>query len=135
MAHNIWRADTESEDITYKEYNLDKITSGEFERINIIKEPLLFFLCLLDSIEPVKRFPNDPPKEIWKNVSIELKENSIVISSFENLEGKYGFQDWKNTIKDMPKWLDLNVEPSQLDDGVNTITIIPNKEEPPCQTT
>ncbi|MDR3148859.1 MAG: hypothetical protein LBT88_02415 [Oscillospiraceae bacterium] len=54
MAHNIWKSESDEDDKKYEAYSLEDLTREKFQSICIDKSPLLFFLCLLDTIRTDK---------------------------------------------------------------------------------
>lgn len=86
-AHNMWYATDLAGKIIYKNYNLDELIAKEdgSHRININQNPLLFLLCLFDTVEPLKRYIGDNQsyeniEKILKNINIDLqKESSKII--------------------------------------------------------
>lgn len=104
--HNMWRADDTNKD-KYIEYNLTPLIPQKdgSHLIKFSKDPLLFILCLIDSIEPIKLF-NDPDiKRVLKNVEICIQKDRSVICLH--------ISDKSNTMmqkaKSLPLWLDCNV--------------------------
>lgn len=94
ICHNLWCAYEPKVIETYKEYGLDPLIIGgdvlnnelfqvKYKRLNVKDYPLQFLLCLLDSIEPVKRFSGKngcgiSAYEVLNRVSIEKAENGVI---------------------------------------------------------
>jgi hypothetical protein len=120
MAHNIWLIDMDSENCDiYKQYHLDELIGHE--KISITKQPLLFFLGFIDSIEPVKRFSESTDAkqlvDVLKKISIQSKKHNIEIK-FGNIKENYPceFDTWIKSIYGMEAWLDVVVSPKNRDD-------------------
>jgi hypothetical protein len=80
LAHNIWYVNkTETCTVCcYEQAGLnDLIFNGEY-KIKLYKYPFLFLFCLVDTIEPYKRFKNI---EILDNISLEILNDTIIIES------------------------------------------------------
>ena len=76
ITHNIYKINPYDNAVFYYKYfNLNKLVSSE-RLINIKKDPLLYLLCLIDSIEPIKIFYDNNHLD---KISIEFKNNSILI--------------------------------------------------------
>lgn len=100
LDHNIWKADDKSVE-TYKKYSLQALIGDNYKKINPDKDPLLFLLCVVDTIEWTKRGIDD------KFISrIEVSSEKIVI---EYDKSKVNI-DWVNSIICLPKWVDIRVE-------------------------
>lgn len=117
ICHNLWTAHESNKILVdkYREYGLDElIIDSEDKKLSFDKYPLHFMLCLLDSIEPVKRFKNLSPRTILKNITIELVSNKkmcrkIRISWSDNLKTDIGFWDWMKNIYSLPEWMQVRV--------------------------
>jgi len=95
--HNIWLAEQEDKqnELKYRAFGLDKLiyTRGK-SIIDMHEHPLLFLLCLVDTIEPVKKYFNkvcccyslkkNNAKIILDNSYVEFDNNTLTISSFAN---------------------------------------------------
>ena len=112
IEHNIWFARKEDDKNNYKKYGLDELICDE--QLNIEKSPLLFYLGLLDSIEPLKLIANkeSSASDILRLISIEVKNKHIHIKYDDNLKkGNYiDFDKWIENIASTIKWLDVRVE-------------------------
>ncbi len=76
ITHNIYKINPYDNAVFYYKYfNLNKLVSSE-RLINIKKDPLLYLLCLIDTIEPIKIFYDNNHLD---KISIEFKNNSILI--------------------------------------------------------
>jgi hypothetical protein len=136
MAHNIWFSTGKNKN-TYKKYNLEYLTDSTNKKVNIKKDPMLFFLGLLDSIEPVKRFECICAEEVWENVCIDYNEEdnqkNIKIHSFDGLKKwEEHYKKWINNIYDMKNWLDITIEPEYKSKVKGKITITINTGDQQC---
>ncbi|MCI5773698.1 MAG: hypothetical protein MR210_03965 [Erysipelotrichaceae bacterium] len=82
--HNIFKSSSENYDNLYLEYGLDHLISTSKFKINDTT-PLLYFLCLVDTIECIKKFAKAKKdrylktKTILSNIFIDINNNSITI--------------------------------------------------------
>lgn len=77
IAHNMWMQEAGTEDADrYKDLLLDGLIYSPGNRIIQLKDhPLLFLLCLVDTIEPLKR--GKKLDEVW----VEIDDNCIVVKN------------------------------------------------------
>lgn len=94
IAHNIWYIDSNDgkQVEIYNKYGLDFLIVnneefGKSKRISLEKSPLLFFLAIIDTIEPIKYFYTLNPKFVLDNVSISYinQEKTIEINANNNI--------------------------------------------------
>lgn len=127
ICHNIWLGGP-SEEETYKSYGLTPLLwhIRPENKLSIREYPLQFMLCLLDTIEPTKRFckthPDDllkmHPYDILNKISIEEERKDskgfdiVWNESLEIDDGNNGnsFKQWYTGIKNMPEWMDVTCE-------------------------
>lgn len=107
IAHNIWF--NKDKDL-YKSYGLDSLIISPSNKIRIQERPLLFFLSLLDTIDPTKRFPEKDAKMVLELFDIkyyqERNELTIILKSDSNID----CVDYFYKIKKAEDWLDINVD-------------------------
>ncbi len=123
IAHNIWYSEKNKESKSiYKQYGLNPLVYCETNMISLHKDPLVFYLGLLDTIEPVKFFiPECDINSIWKAIQIEYNCTSCTLniktdgSLLENSE-------WFKKIRGMDSWLDVSIYEPEADREIN-ITI------------
>ena len=73
-AHNVYMAADDKREI-YIKYELQSLLPENFEKISFKKNPLLFLLCLADTLEPYKRFGSENDNiTILKNISFEINQ-------------------------------------------------------------
>lgn len=115
ICHNIWLGGL-SEVETYKSYGLTPLLWEVHpeNKLSIREYPLQFMLCLLDTIEPTKRFTEMHPFDVLNEISLEeLKDSKgfcIKWNGFlETDDGSNGndFKRWYTGIKNMPEWMDV----------------------------
>ena len=123
MEHNIWKQK--------KDYPLFSpyhwIDKSNFVKIDSQKEPLLFLLSLVDTIEPTKKFSKYKdtesssyksifPKTIAKNIKIDVTNKSITINGNELVnvlkkrDKSLKINDWIEPIKNLSDWVDVKSE-------------------------
>ena len=68
-------------------------------------------LCLLDSIEPVKRFNTVlTAKDLLEKTDIIYSTESIKLCWDNDLKKLGNFWEWMKTIYTMPDWMQVSVE-------------------------
>ena len=80
--------------------------------MNIEKSPLLFYLGLLDTIEPLKIIKNNDEfvSNILESMCIYVKDKNIIIKYDNELKNYIKFNTWVDKIKSIKKWLDVDVD-------------------------
>lgn len=101
ICHNIWLGGkTEKEE--YTQYGLTPLVYTEHpeSKLSVEAFPLQFMLCLLDTIEPIKRFEDTlSPREILQGIKLDyITNNEIVISWAAIIAQQKGFKRWKSTV-------------------------------------
>lgn len=115
ICHNLWTA-KKGEDLKYIAFGLSPlIVKGREGKLKFNQYPLQFLLCLLDSIEPVKRFGALSSKEVLQKISIQLRPMDVDkyifrISWDRSLEDQKEFDDWKKNIIDIGNWMDVTIK-------------------------
>lgn len=105
--HNMWFAKPEDVDI-YKALNLNQLIPKDdnSHRISFSKDPLLFLLCLIDTLEPLKTYDEESDYEILKSISFDVFcSNDTVSIKIEDLCGKI-----INKVRKCTSWLDIEVD-------------------------
>ena len=109
IGHNIW---VDPDVRLYKHYGLDPLITPGNHKISCSESPLLFFLSLLDTIEPVKCLERDDhdrlhPSIALKSVDIQLNStNEITIRILKDITN---LKLWFDNIKKMEDWLEVKV--------------------------
>lgn len=112
ICHNIWLGGkTEKE--TYTQYGLTSLVYTEHpeSKLSVEAFPLQFMLCLLDTIEPIKRFKDTlSPREILQGIKLDYTADDEIIISWEaDIEQQKGFGQWKDGIIDVQNWMCIRV--------------------------
>ena len=105
-------------------------TEHSENKLSIKNYPLQFMLCLLDTIEPVKRFAKKSnekihyptPREVLENVLLEFKENGLEVSWKRNISEQPEFEYWKKALEDLQNWMEVrcNAQGDHVDISWNT---------------
>ena len=113
ITHNIWLAyDPKMEQIYKNEGLSELIIKNTSDRMTFAEFPLHFMLCLIDTIEPTKRFEEELQiKEILQNISISFRDNEVCISFSEVIRKTKSFYKWMDSIRELEKWLDVKTNP------------------------
>lgn len=120
ICHNIWLGGKAEED-TYKQYGLTPLLYTEHpeSKLSIEEYPLQFMLCLLDTIEPTKRFMNPlSPREVLESIEMEYDDRYLSISWNNEIAQQGEFSKWRNGIVNMKDWMCVDVKT-----GENSVTI------------
>lgn len=123
ICHNLWTADSNDSDkvALYHKFGLDELIinnrHGKDNRISRQKNPLSFLLCLLDTIEPTKRFTLSP-KTIAENIEISVEKNdNIKLQWTETIKTQPEFWKWANSIIGLSEWMQVEVSSCSCTDG------------------
>lgn len=123
--HNIWLATTEDVKRTYKENNLDELcVYQESDKLSLKEYPLQFMLCLLDTIEPTKKFSDISPAEVLKNIYVDIKKSKITLAFTDLIKEHRNFHVWIDSIQKMSDWMQVDVLPCSCNNNLCTINII-----------
>lgn len=110
-AHNIYM---ESEDTTaeYDFYNMKILKKDKFVKISYERDPLLFILCIADTVEPYKRFSNINNIQALQAVQIEyVKETNLLSVGINcNYANTEQGNKYKRDIDALREWCNINVE-------------------------
>lgn len=116
ICHNIWLGGPREEG-TYKAYGLTPLLweMHPENKLSIREYPLQFMLCLLDTIEPTKRFTGMRAYDILNKISIkeeceDSKGFDIVWNeSLKTDDGNKGnsFKQWYKGIENMQEWMNI----------------------------
>lgn len=111
IAHNIWVSGSEDDKVkVYKQYGLDPLISisENREKLTLEGNPLVFYLDLLDTIEPVKFFQKRlcSSQQILNIIEISKQKNGLNIRATKNISG---YVDWCNNIRATKDWLDVTI--------------------------
>lgn len=116
ICHNLWMSDNAE---LYRAYGLSPLLHTEHgeNRLSIKKYPIQFMLCLLDTMEPLKRFAKKPydgdmePKEVLSHVYLEFGDCGMTVRWDEQIE-KNGeiFHKWCDALKGLQSWMEVRCE-------------------------
>ncbi len=109
-SHNMYKADdNEICKITYRDYSLDCLLPDKFQLIAYKDNPLLFILCVADTIEPSKRFPDYRNEDVLSLISIEysLRDNFLYVEIDEELYDSEAGHRYVSDINELEKWCDI----------------------------
>lgn len=112
ISHNIWLCTNKDDEEKYKKYKLDQLIVNEHNKLSLKKDNLVFFLALLDTIEPIKQFNNNT-EEVWKNFEINFdKKNKRIKIDIINKDvfNKDETNKWNSKIKELEEWSKVKVK-------------------------
>lgn len=127
IKHNIWFIKENDKNVDkYNDYGLqDFILTNEESKLSFRNDPILFFFCLLDSIEPSKCLHVDTTnplsvKRLLKNYNFNVAkdENKIVINI--KLNDPIHAPSYLRNLERLKDWMNLEVE---IDTDQNEATI------------
>lgn len=103
MRHNMWYASNENVIEKYREYHLDKLISGENNKISFGEDRLLFLLCLSDTIEPLKKTLGENSSNVLSEISLEVRKGVLKLKFTKDFANRHNYiqpimqlQDWMN---------------------------------------
>jgi len=101
--HNMWLPD----DKTRKEYSENGLSGliGKTQ-ISFAESPLLYFLGIIDTIEPVKAYSCADPVFVLKHISINFIANTIIKI---RVSPELNFEILKKKAESLESWLDVKV--------------------------
>lgn len=126
ICHNMWTVqETDTKGVeNYKKYHLDElIVHSDADKLSIKEYPLQFMLCLLDTIEPVKRFEQLTARGVLENISIEPSGSRIRIAWTEKIKQQPEFWKWMENISNMKNWMQVDVSPCRQEGEWCYVTI------------
>ena len=124
ICHNIWMSYDESTNKKYEQHGLEKlIITKQGDKLNLQKYPLQFILCLLDTIEPVKRFEKLDSKTVLENVFIDIADGTIKIGCNSIIKQQPEFHKWFGNISELKEWMNVNVLECKREDDICYIEI------------
>lgn len=113
-SHNIFMANEEKR-AKYMLLGLANLLPEKFRIISYYENPLLFILCVADTLEPTKKFKELPSEEVLDNISIEVdkKGRKILVHIYNGLIKKYkncesdSLKEYINSINSLKTWCDV----------------------------
>lgn len=115
VTHNLWTVSSRDKNMVrkYNDAGLNKLIINDDEKkLSIVDYPLHFMLCLLDTIEPVKRFYQLSPYEVLSNILIDIdkkKPDEMIIKWSRKIRQQPQFWDWMKNISTMSEWMNVRV--------------------------
>lgn len=116
ICHNIW---LNGDANTYRGYGLEELLvdrNTNALKLSLSDYPLQFFLCLLDTIEPVKKFQDMSAEKVLSSIYIECSERisenektEIKIRWKREMQEHPNFLNWITSIKNMENWMDIDI--------------------------
>lgn len=121
-SHNMWTAKKENAN---EEYNneLKELIITDKQRLSAEDLPLHFMLCLLDTIEPTKRFSDVPAGKLLQSISICSIENGLRVAWKKDMMNHAGFYDWMKSIQGMQNWMAVCVSSCHCEDAICSVEI------------
>ena len=101
--------DNESCITKYMDYSLNCLLPDKFESITYKDNPLLFILCVADTIEPSKRFTNHHNEDVLKLISIDYNKNTnlLYVEVDEELYNCDVGHKYVSDIEGLEEWCDI----------------------------
>lgn len=108
--HNIWKAPKNSENL-YEKYQLESLIGEKFKIVSFKNNPLLFVLCLADSIEPTKKINNIDEVEVLKNIEFDYcaQINELKVYVTKELSKNDKCKEYIENLMKLKDWLDIKV--------------------------
>lgn len=110
-AHNVYSIAYDNPDAeVYRSYGLESLISDRFVRISYERNPLLFVLCVADTIEPSKRFRDYTNEEILKLISINYDPRTKYLEVLMDKKLYKSREGWlyKKTVEELETWCDIH---------------------------
>lgn len=111
-AHNIFMAEGDEAKKVYQHYGLECLWKENFKKISYEENPLLFVLCVADTLEPLKRFKGEEPSDILKKITLDYNfiENFITVKMEEDIKYSENGKKYIDNIKKMEEWCKIKVK-------------------------
>lgn len=110
--HNIWLVNCMDKEKVkeYRNNGLDElIVNSDADKLNLADYPLQYLLCLLDTIEPIKRFKNLSADTVLKNIYFDIMKEKITIAWNPIIKKQPQFFDWLKSISTLSDWMNIKV--------------------------
>lgn len=126
IAHNVWKADTKSEN-KYWRYGLDRLMGNNFSNLSFTKNPLLFILAVVDTIEPFKAYcsseaTGNMARSVWQSIDFAFNDGSLTVKS---LKRAYPIHILYERAKRLDDWVDIGPVEMRPDKQSFKIQMIP----------
>ncbi len=123
--HNMWTAKQDDEERCeeYRQAGLEAlIVNSESDKLSPAEYPLQFLLCLLDTIEPVKRFTDLDAKTVLENISLDIQESGFTLAWTDAVERSQDYKSWIKSISEVGDWMRVRILPDSLIAGDRSMT-------------
>ena len=70
-------------------------------------------LCLLDTIEPVKRFGYLDAKTVLKNIFIDIHKDTIILYWSPIIKQQPEIYHWLDSISSLSEWMCVDISPCE----------------------
>lgn len=111
-SHNIYMANDDEYKRKYIEYSLDCLLEEQYKRISYKDDPLLFILCVADTLEPSKRFIKYNSETLLRLIDIDydVTQNLLNIKIDMQLCRQDEGIKYISDIKNLEQWCDIKVK-------------------------
>ncbi|MCR5342487.1 MAG: hypothetical protein K6E70_03840 [Butyrivibrio sp.] len=125
MEHNIFKASGDYEDV-YREFDLEELIGKKYQKVSYSLCPILFDLCVADTMEPYKRFKKVldivgiTKEELLDLIYVDFDGNILKVKVDSKLRSlcKNIFADkdanpcerYIDDLESLPDWCDIKVE-------------------------
>lgn len=109
-SHNMYKADdNEKCRVKYMDYSLNCLLPDEFQPISYKDNPLLFILCVADTIEPSKKSPNYRNEDVLNLITIDYNKNTnlLYVEVDEELYNSDVGHRYVSDIEGLELWCDI----------------------------
>ena len=130
--HNIWLAPKKNKALCqkYQDHSLDElIINQQSDKLSLQEYPLQFMLCLLDTMEPIKRFKGLAPDEILKNIYLDFSGEGLTLGWTPLIKEQPQFFDWLRPIATIGEWMQISGASCVHRDNLCSITLSWNNEQ------
>ncbi len=112
-AHNMFMSnDTDIAKQSYSKYNLQCLWPENFKKIAYEDDPLLFVLCIADTLEPSKRFRGMDSVNLLRKIGISYDKdsNTVYVEISKRLTQIEDGMKYINDIKSLDQWCIINID-------------------------
>jgi len=112
-AHNVFMSPNKEESKQlYSEYGLECLWPENFRKIDYQEDPLLFVLCVADTLEPSKRFREMNSVNILKmiGISYDKESNTVCIEIETKLTHSEEGTKYIKDIRSLEQWCEINTK-------------------------
>lgn len=120
-SHNVFKVGENRRDKEkYLEFGLEGLCEENFEIISYKKNPLLFILCVTDTIEPWKRFREYDNEMVLKKMDIDFDvlNNTITVTMSKDLLETDCGKRYRRDVEGLGDWCDVKAK-VVLNEGQN----------------